>query len=147
MEVTLATIEQELVTNLKAKNQIAIDTLRGLKTRVQNEQIAQGRELSSEELLALVKSEAKRRKEAVESFRSGGREDQAVKEEQELTILQQFLPPQLSEEAVTEAIESAVASNNWTAVDFGSAMGALKAQLGNSVDGAMLAKILKQKLN
>lgn len=144
--MNLQAVETALVTALKARDQIAADTLRALKTRIQNEQIAKGGELDEATLLSLVQSEVKRRKEAAESFRTGGRTDSADKEEAEIKVLAQFLPPQLSEEDIAAAIDAKITENSWTAKDFGAAMGAMKAQLGSSAEGSIIAKILKEKL-
>lgn len=138
-------VESALVNAMKSRDQIAVDTLRGLKTRISNEKIAKG-ELSENDILALVQSEVKRRREAATAFRDAGRTEMADKEEAEAKILSAFMPPQLSEEEITVKIDAKLAENSWTAKDFGAAMGALKAELGNSADGALLAKILKEKL-
>lgn len=144
--MNLSEVEAALNTAMKARDQIAVDTLRGLKTRIHNEQIAKG-ELSESDVLALVQSEVKRRREAATAFRDAGRTEMADKEEAEAKILSAFMPPQLSEEEITAKIDAKLAKNSWTAKDFGAAMGALKAELGSSADGALLAKILKEKLN
>lgn len=146
MDLSLSHIEALLTEKLKEKNQLAVDTLRGLKTRITNEQIAKGSQLTGEEILALVKSESKRRKEAADSFTAGGRPDSAQKELAEAEVLAQFLPEQVSEEEIARAADAKIASEGWTAADFGRAMGALKQQFGNSADGAQIAKILKEKL-
>lgn len=145
--VNLASVETALQTALKSRDQIAADTLRALKTRIQNDQIAKGSELSEADVLLLVQSEAKRRKEAAEAFRKGDRTEQADKEEAELAILQKFLPEQVSEEEIAKIIDEKLAANNWTSKDFGAAMGQLKGHFGNSADGALIAKLLKEKLN
>lgn len=147
MELSMSVIEAKLTEALKAKDQITVDTLRGLKTRITNEQINKGEELTSDEVLALVKSEAKRRKEAVDAFTSGGRTEAAAKETAELEVLNQFLPEQLSEEQIASKINEAIVANNWTAADFGKAMSSLKQEFGNSADGAVVAKLLKAKLS
>lgn len=147
MELSMQVIEAKLTEALKAKNQIAVDTLRGLKTRITNEQINKGDALTSDEILALVKSEAKRRKEAVDAFTAGGRSEAAAKETAELDVLSQFLPEQMSEEQVASKIDEAISANGWTQADFGKAMGALKAEFGNNADGALVAKVLKAKLS
>jgi uncharacterized protein len=146
MDLSLSKIEEQLTKSLKEKNSVATDTLRGLKTRIINEQISKGSELSNDEILNLVKSEAKRRKEAIEAFSSAGRSEAAAKETAELAVLGEFLPEQLSEEAIAAKIDEQITVNNWTAADFGKAMGALKQEFGNDADGAVIAKILKEKL-
>lgn len=146
MDLSLPTIEELLVEKLKAKDQLAVDTLRGLKTRITNEQITKGGPLTSDEILALVKSEFKRRTEAAKAFTEGGRTEAAAKELAEGQILAQFLPAQVSEEEIVNTIEQKIAAEGWTASDFGKAMGVLKQQFGNSADGGLVAKILKEKL-
>ncbi len=145
--VNLTAVETALQTAVKARDQIAADTLRALKTRIQNDQIAKGSELTEADVLLLVQSEAKRRKEAATAFRDGGRQEQADKEEAELKILEQFLPEQVSEEEITKVIDEKIAANSWGKADFGAAMGQLKGHFGNTADGALIAKILKEKLN
>ena len=148
--VSLEQIETEIKEALKAKKQLAADTLRGLKVRIQNEKIskmgASGGELAQEDIVALVKSEIKRRKEAAESFQKGDRPEMAAKELQEAALLEKFLPAQLSEAEITAIIEALVAEQGYGAADFGKAMGQLKAKTGQSADGAVLAKLLKEKL-
>lgn len=144
--LNLQEVEAALQGAVKARNQVAADTLRGLKTRIQNDQIAKGKELSEADILSLVQSEVKRRREAAEAFRNGGRNEAADKEEAEARVLTPFLPPQASEEEIARAIDEKMADNSWTVKDFGSAMGLLKQHFGNSADGAVISKILKTKL-
>ena len=145
--VDLLAVETALQAALKSRDQIAADTLRALKTRIQNEQISKGTELSETDILNLVQSEAKRRKEAAKAFRDAGRTEAADKEEAELTVLAPFLPVQVSEEEIIKVIEEKKAAQNWTAADFGQAMGQMKLHFGKTADGAVIAKLLKEKLN
>ena len=144
--ISLKQIETDLITAMKAKDQTAIDTLRALKVRAQNEKIAKGHDVTDEEMIALIKSEIKRRKEAAESFTSGGRADSADKELAEATILEKYLPAQMSEQEIAVLVEQIIQEHGFTATDFGKAMGQLKAKVGQSADGGMMAKILKEKL-
>jgi uncharacterized protein YqeY len=157
--ISLKQIESDLVTAMKAKDQLSVGVLRGLKTRIQNEKAAKGRpealtegsipgskELTEEEILALVRSEIKKRKEAAAGFERGGNAESSQKELQEAEILGKFLPPQMSEEEIAKMAEEIIASGGFKAQDFGKAMGALKAKAGSNADGAVLAKILKEKL-
>jgi len=144
--ISLQQIETELVHALKAKDQITANTLRALKVRIQNEKIAKMADLSEEQVVALVKSEIKRRKEAADSFTSGGRPEMAQQELQEAAILEKYLPAQASEAELSAAIDALIAEAGFTAADFGKAMGSLKATFGQSADGSLLAKLLKEKL-
>ncbi len=145
--INLSEVEAALQTAVKAREQITVETLRALKTRIQNEQISKGSELSEADVLVLVQSEAKRRKEAATAFRDAGRTEAADKEEAELKVLSVFLPEQVSEEEIAKVIDAKIAEAGWAKSDFGQAMGALKGHFGNTADGALVAKLLKEKLS
>jgi uncharacterized protein len=144
--VDLVTIEQDLQAAVKSRDALTVDTLRGLKTRMQNEQIAQGQPLTEEQVIQLIRSEVKRRKDAIEAYETGGRAELAQKEREEAGVLEKYLPAQASEEQVTAKIDELIAANSWTIKDFGAAMGKLKQEFGSSADGATLARVLKEKL-
>lgn len=144
--LSLAQIENDLRDLMKAKNQLAVDVLRGLKTRLQNERISKMRELLGEDVLGLVRSEIKKRKEAAESYKSGGRTELREKELKEAGILEKYLPAQMAEADLLEIINEVIEKEGFTAQDFGKAMGALKIRVGSAADGALLARLLKEKL-
>ena len=166
--LSLSQIESDLTLAMKAKNQIAVDTLRGLKVRLQNDKISKmsrgagsqakpdqalpggkysaGSDLTEAEIIPLVKSEIKRRKEAVESFTAGGRPEMAEKELAESKILEGYMPQQMSEADILKVIDEIIAQNGFTAADFGKAMGALKSKIGQNADGGLMARLLKEKL-
>ncbi len=146
MELSLSAIETELTSALKSRDQIKADVLRALKTRVQNFKIEKQSDLSSEDIISLVKSEIKKRKDSIEMYSNAGRQDSADKEQQEVNVLQVFLPEQVDEETLSLAIDTFIADNNWTKSEFGPAMSKLKEHFGASADGAMIAKLLKAKL-
>ncbi len=144
--LSLEQIEKDLSAAMKGKNQLAVETLRGLKTRVQNEKIAKMANLSETDMLALVRSEVKRRKEAAQTYQSGGRGELAQKELDEASVLEKYLPQSMPEEQLVELAGQVIMENNFTAKDFGQAMAKLKSKLGPAADGATLARILKEKL-
>lgn len=155
--LNLSQIESDLTSAMKNRLQVEVETLRGLKTRIQNEKIAKlsrqadtlsgGNDLSEADLISLIRSEVKKRKEAAAVYLKGGRSELSEKEQQEAVILEKYLPTQLSESDLKAIIDKFLAENNFTAKDFGVAMGKLKAQVGDSADGAKVAKLLKEKLN
>ena len=154
-KVSQKIIADDLVTALKARDTVAVETLRGLKTRIQNERISKGlspavsedeADLSESDLTVLIRSELKKRKDAIEAFTTAGRQDMADKEKSEADILSKYLPDQLDDSAVEKQVEEHIAQNNWTEQQFGSAMGAMKKHFGDTVDSAKLSQILKNKL-
>ncbi|MEK7617539.1 MAG: GatB/YqeY domain-containing protein [Patescibacteria group bacterium] len=144
--LSLSQIEQDLTAAMKAKDQLSVDVLRGLKSRVQNEKILKMRDISEEDILGLVRSEIKKRKEASESFKSGGRTELSDKELKEAEILGKYLPAQMGEADLIKILEAVIQEGSFTAQDFGKAMGAVKAKVGNAAEGGTLAKLLKEKL-
>lgn len=144
--VTLTEIEQQLISALKSRNALEADTLRALKTRIQNEKISKGTDLTEEDYLSLVKSEVKRRKDAAEVYTNGSRPELAEKEKKEIEVLMKFLPAQVSEEEISAFIEKIVSENSFATGDFGKAMSLLKVHFGAGADGSVLSKILKEKL-
>ncbi len=152
--ISLQLIESDIKDALKSRNQIAADTLRGLKVRIQNEQITKlshgaseaDKVLSEEEIVSLVQSEVKRRREAAKSFSDGGRQESADKELLEAEILQKYLPAQLSDEAILAIIDEVIAQQDAHAADFGKVMGQVKARVGQSADGASVARLVKERL-
>jgi len=97
---------------MKARDELTTATLRMLLTAVTNEEVAgkQARTLSDDDVLAVVRREAKKRKEAAQAFGDAGRTAQAERETAELSVLEGYLPAQLSDEALAELVDGAVAS-------------------------------------
>ncbi|CAN5846312.1 GatB/YqeY domain-containing protein [soil metagenome] len=110
---------------------------------IRNREIEAGKEIGDEEVSALVTTSIKRRREAAEQMRAGNREDLAVKEEQEATILQAYLPPQLSEDEVRAIVRSAIDDG---ANDLGSIMKAILPQVKGLFEGRETNRIVREEL-
>lgn len=143
--LSLTQIESDLTQSLKARDSLTANVLRALKTRIQNEKIAKQKDLTDVEISALVRNELKRRKEAAGVYEQGGRSELAEKEILEAQVLQKYLPPEMSESQITSEVEKLLSENSFTIKDLGQAMGKLKAAMPDA-DGALVAKILKEKL-
>jgi len=146
MDLDLKSIESDLTVALKSKNSLETEVLRALKTRIQNQKIAAGKDLTPEDIIQLVSSEVKRRKEAAKLYTDGNRQELADKELAEVVVLNKYLPAQVSVEEIANSIEAVLASGEYTAKDFGRLMAELKTKFGQSADGATLSKVLKEKL-
>lgn len=144
--LSLPDIELRLVQAIKARDKLAMEVWRGLKARVHNQAKVLGQVLDENRILALARSEVKRRHEAATSFTAGGRPELAEKEMAEARLLEAYLPqaPDVSE--IAAKAQAIIAEQQFTAKDFGKAMAALK-QAFRSADGAALAKVLKEKLS
>jgi uncharacterized protein YqeY len=139
-------IENDLKDAMRARNQNALDALRMLRTRIKNEEIAKGKDFGDPEVLDLVSSEVKRRRDSIESFTKGGRPELANKEQDEIVILQKYLPEQMSEEEVRKVVSETIAGQNLQASDFGKTMGMVMPKLKGRADGNLISKILKEIL-
>jgi uncharacterized protein len=139
-------IDNDLKQSMRDKDQGTLDTLRMLKSRIKNEEITKGSELDDDSLVAVISSEVKRRRDSVQAYTDGNRPELAEKEQSEIAILQKYLPEQLSEEDVSRVIDEALKDQTFTAVDFGKAMGVVMPRLKGKADGALISKLLKEKL-
>ncbi len=104
----LQQLDSDLKTALKGSEKLKLSVIRLVKAAVKNRQIDQGRELSDEEVLAVIASLAKQRRESIEQFSKGGRTDLAEQEEKELAILQSYMPAQLPPEELDRIIREAI---------------------------------------
>jgi len=151
---------------LKEKESIEISTLRMLqaailnkekekrakiakeKEEIKEEELVKESQLIDEEIILVISSEAKKRKEAIDGFKKGGRQDLVEKEKTELEILQKYLPEQLSEEEITklakEAIEKTGASEP---KDMGKVMAELMPKVKGKTEGGIVSKIVKELLS
>jgi uncharacterized protein YqeY len=143
-------INADLKAAMLARDAFTTETLRGLKAAVLNEEVATGKRdtgLGEEELEKLIAREAKKRDEAAQLFEQGGNQESADKERRERELLGQYLPEQLSEDEIKKIVDDAVAEIKPEGMkDMGRVIGAVKAKAGNAADGALVAKLVKEKL-
>ena len=101
-------IQREIKQAMKEKDHVKLSTLRLLMSEIKNKEIDAGGELEEADILSLVQKAAKQRKESIEQYRKGGRDELADREQQELEILNAYLPQQLSGEELAEIIKQAM---------------------------------------
>jgi hypothetical protein len=132
---------------MKAHNTIRVSTLRMLSSELKNEKINLQHELTDEEELKVVRREAKKRKEAIEMYAKANAQDRVENEKAELTILQKFLPAEVTEEEVEKLVNESI--RELGAKDL-SSMGKVIADVktkNSGVDGSLVAKLVREKLN
>jgi uncharacterized protein len=123
------------------------DALRLLLSSLRSAEKELQRPLSDEEELQVLQRERKRRIEAAEAFKRGGRPEQAESEERELAILEEFMPEPLSEEELEEIVDDAIAENGATSMrDFGRVMADVMPQVSGRTDGSVVSQLVKEKL-
>ena len=142
------TLGADLVTAMKAKDQTRLTALRMLKTALTNKSIEKGRALDAAEELQVVSMLVKQRRDSIEQFTKGGRQDLADKEQAEIVVLTGYLPAAASDEDVTAAVVAAIAETGATsAKDMGKVMKAVMAALtGKTVDGKKVSEAVKARL-
>ncbi len=143
----VTTIEAALTAALKAGESEKLSVLRMTKAALKNKSIELGHELSDDEALAVISKEVKQRRDAETEFRAGNRPELADKEAAEAAMLTEYLPAQLSEAELVPLIEAAIASTGASqASDMGKVMGALMPQTRGKADGALVSKLVKERL-
>lgn len=140
-------IQEDLKNAQLAKDEVKVSTLRLLLAEVKNFQIAHG-EVTDQDIIGVIQREVKKRKEAIESFRAGGREQSAKVEEEELAVLQLFLPEQLSDEELTKVVEDNINELGASSPsDMGRVIGSVMGKVAGKAEGARVSAIVKEKLN
>jgi uncharacterized protein YqeY len=140
-------IDQELKEAMRAKDERKLSALRLLKTAIRRAEVDKMRELSDEEILAVIADEAKKRREAIEQFSQGGREDLALQEKEELAILEAYLPKPLSREEIEEMARQAIKEVGATSPrQMGQVMKILMPRVKGRADGALVSKIVQELL-
>jgi uncharacterized protein YqeY len=144
-------IERDLKTALLAGDKAKVETLRTIKSSLLNEAISQGaREtgLSDEQVQKILAREAKKRQEAADLYQKGGATDRANAELAEKVIIDAYLPEQMGEEQIAKIVDEEIAKSASPSIqDMGRIIGAVRARTGGSADGALIAKLVKEKLN
>jgi uncharacterized protein YqeY len=143
----IETIEGELREAMKARDAERRDALRLILNALKGSEKELQRPLSEDEELQVLQRERKRRVEAAEAFRAGGREKQAEGEEYELDVLEEFMPSQLSEEEIEEIVDDAIAEVGATSMaQLGRVMADVMPQVAGRADGSVVSQIVREKL-
>ncbi len=144
-------IDKSLTEALKNKDQDRTLTLRSIISQKKQKEIEKRtqdkKNITDEDMILILNKMVKQRRESIELYKQGGRQDLADKETKELKIIQEYLPEQLSEEEITKICEQSI--NNLKASslkDIGKVMGIIKSKYKGTVDLSIAGKILKDKL-
>ncbi len=140
-------LQEDLKNAQLARDGVKVSTLRLLLSEIKNAEIQKGEVLSDQDLIPVLQREVKKRKEAAAGFRSGGREEQAKKEESEEAILQSYLPAQLSNEQLTKIVEESITKLGATSIaDMGKVIGVVMSEVKGQADGGSVSALVKEKL-
>lgn len=144
------TLQNDLKVAMIAKDELKLSTIRMLKSAIQYHEIQKGGagyEATDEDVLDVIGKEIKKRREAIELYEKGGRQELADKEKGELEILQGYLPQQMSEDEVGKIIEQTIIETGAkTMQDMGKVMSSLIPKIKGKADTTMVSNLVRQKL-
>ena len=142
-------ITSDLTAAMKSKDAARTSTLRMVKAALMNRQIEKGGELSDEEVMKALQSLVKQRRDSVEAYEKGARQDLAEKERAEIEVIEAYLPQAATREEIEQAVAAAITETGATSMrDMGAVMKATMARLaGLSADGRTVSEIVKAKLS
>jgi uncharacterized protein YqeY len=144
----LDTINQDLKTAMISKEVVARDTIRMLLSEIKKYEIDEREEATDAIILTLINKNVKQRRDSIEQFKNGGRVDLVTKEEEQLNIILQYLPQQLSADEIKVIVQQGIDEiSAKTMQDMGKLMGLLKPQLEGKADMSIVSASVKELLN
>ena len=140
-------LDEALKAAMKAKDSVTLDAIRAIKSAVKLSEIEAGKELADEDVHAVLQKAIKQRRDSIEQFKNGGRQDLVAVEEAQVAVLARFLPAQLGEAEIAQLVDEAMAATGAAGPkDMGKVMGALMPKVKGKADGGLVNRIVKAKL-
>lgn len=141
-------LDADLKEAMKARDQVRMDTIRAVKSAIKYKEVeGENRTLEEAEILKVIASLIKQRRESAEQFRAGNRPELADKEEREITLLQAYLPQQLSAEELARLVDEAVKETGATSPkDMGAVMKLLQPRIAGRAEGKAVSEAVKARL-
>ncbi|MBI2025999.1 MAG: GatB/YqeY domain-containing protein [Candidatus Levybacteria bacterium] len=144
-------LQEELKQSMLAKNELKTSVLRLLLSAINYYEIQKGGagyEANQEDVLSVIQSQAKQRRDSIEEYKKANRLDLSDKEQKELEILQTYLPQQLTEEELKKLVDEAISKTGASTIaDMGKVMGALMPKVKGKADGSMISNLVKHALS
>ena len=148
--MTKAQLKEELKQSMLARDAEKTSTLRMVISALGYYEIEKGGagyEASEEDIESVLQKQAKQRRDSIEQFKAGGRDELVEKETKELQLIESYLPEQMGEDEVKKLVDEAVAQTGATsAADMGKVMGALMPKVKGKADGSLVSKLVREKL-
>jgi len=143
----LQQLTEDMKQAMKAHDQLKLSTIRLLISQLKNERIDSGKDLTPDQELQALMNAAKKRKEAIEAYQQAHRPDLLEKEQQELEIIHQYLPAQLSDQEIVEKIDEIIRSTGASSLkDLGKVMAEAMTVLKGKADGKKVQQLVREKL-
>ena len=143
-------LKEELKKSMMDRNELRTSVMRMLLSAINYYEIQKGGanyEATDEDVMSVIQTQIKQRKDSIESFEKAGRQELADKEKKEMEMLQVYLPPQLSEDEIRQLVTDAIAQTGAKSIaEMGKVMGFLMPKTKNKADGNLVSRIVKEKL-
>ncbi len=141
-------IERDIIKLMKSGEKRKVEIVRFILSHLKNEEKEKKRDLSAGETIQILKRLLKRNQESYDQFNKAGRDDLASKEKEEMEVIQDYLPEELSEEEVIEIVKETISSSGASSIkEMGKVIGLVKKKHGNDVDMSIVSKHVKLLLN
>ena len=138
-------LNEDLKTAMREKAELKLSTIRMIRSEIQYKE--HGKETTDEDILKILQSMVKKREEASDQFEKGGRAELAAKERDEILFVQEYLPAQLGEEELRQAVQAAIAETGASSMkEMGKVMGLLTKQLAGRAASARISQLVKELL-
>ncbi len=141
-------LNEDLKAAMREKAKLRLSTIRMIRSEILNKDKEHGQETGEEDILKVLLSMVKKGEEAAEQFAKGGREELASKEREEILIIQEYLPAQMDNEELRQAVQAAIAETGASSLkEMGKVMGLLTKQLAGRATGARISQVVKERLS
>lgn len=141
-------IKKDLTTAMKEQDKFKLDVIRMLKSAVQLETIEKKKDLSDDEVIAVIKREVKKRTSSIEEYKKYGKTEVVDSLQKEIEILSVYLPEELSDEEVAKVVDETIAELNATSIkDMGNVIKTVGSKIGNQADMSKVSALVKEKLS
>ena len=141
-------LTEDLKAAMRAKAKLRLSTIRMMRSEILYKDKEHGQETGEEDIFKVLLSMVKKGEEAAEQFVMGGREELASKEREEIRIIQEYLPAQMDDEELRQAVQAAIAKTGASSLkEMGKVMGLLTKQLAGRATGARISQVVKERLS
>ena len=141
-------LSEDLKLAMREKAELRLSTIRLMRSEILNKDKEHGEETGEEDILKVLQSMVKKGEEAAEQFVKGGRGDIAAKEREEIRIIQGYLPAQMDDKELRQAVQTAIAETGASSLkEMGKVMGLLTKQLAGRATGARISQLVKELLS
>jgi uncharacterized protein YqeY len=138
---------EDLKVAMREKAQLRLSTIRMMRSEIQYKDKEHGKETDEEDILKVLQSMVKKREEAAEQYSKGGRQELATKEREEALIIQDYLPAQIEDDELRQAVQAAIAETGASSMkEMGKVMGLLTKQLSGRAAASRISQIVKEML-